>query len=65
MKTIISKAPIAVKYAKACINKGMEVSLEYGLVYERNMIGLCLATEDGIEGINAFIEKRKPDFKNK
>lgn len=63
MKTIISKAPIAVKHTKACINKGMEVSLEYGLVYERNMIGLCLATEDGMEGINAFVEKRKPNFK--
>ena len=65
MKLIISRAPIAVKYTKACINKGMEVSLEYGLQYERDLIGLCLASDDSKEGITAFIEKREPVFKNK
>lgn len=65
MKTIVSKAPIAVKYTKACINKGLEVSLAYGLEYEKNMVGLCLATDDGREGIDAFINKRAANFKNK
>lgn len=64
LKTIVSKAPIAVKYTKTCINKGLEVSLEYGLVYEKNMMGLCLATDDSREGITAFLEKRSPEFRN-
>lgn len=65
MRSIISNAPIAVKYTKACINKGLEVSIDYGLVYEKNMVGLCLASDDSREGITAFMEKRQPDFKNK
>jgi Enoyl-CoA hydratase/carnithine racemase len=65
MKTIVSKAPIAVKHTKTCINKGLQVSLAYGLEYEKNAVGLCLATDDSREGINAFIEKRTANFKNK
>lgn len=65
MKTIISKGPLAVKYTKVCVNKGLEVSLAYGLEYEKNMIGIILSTDDAMEGINAFMEKRTPNYQNK
>lgn len=55
MITIIFNAPMAIKYTKACINKGLEVSLEYGLVYEKDFVSLCTASDDCKEGINIFV----------
>ena len=64
-KTILSKGPLAVKYAMEAINRGLEVTLEEGLKIEADLFGICCATEDKTEGTKAFLEKRKPNFKGK
>ncbi|WP_026894427.1 short-chain-enoyl-CoA hydratase [Clostridiisalibacter paucivorans] len=64
-KKIAAKGPIAVKYAKTAINRGIETDIETGMAIEKDIFGLCFATEDQKEGMTAFVEKRKPDFKNK
>ncbi|WP_324824216.1 enoyl-CoA hydratase-related protein [Sinanaerobacter sp. ZZT-01] len=63
MKMIIENAPIAIKYAKLVINKGTDLDLMNALELEKDAAGLAFATEDKQEGMNAFIEKRKPVFK--
>jgi enoyl-CoA hydratase/3-hydroxyacyl-CoA dehydrogenase len=62
---IAANGPVAVKLAKAAINRGTEVDLVTGLAYEVETISLCFSTEDKKEGMGAFIEKRKPQFKGK
>jgi enoyl-CoA hydratase len=64
-KEIANKPPIALKIAKALIDKGMEGSLETGLALEREGFGIVASTEDLQEGVNAFFEKRKPVFKGR
>lgn len=60
---IKSNSGIAVKYAKESINRGVETDIETGIAYETNIFSLCFASDDRREGITAFMEKRKPDFK--
>lgn len=55
------KGPIAVKMAKALINENQ--GIEKGLEKEINFFAQCFATQDRLDGINAFLEKRKPRFK--
>ncbi|MEW6070957.1 MAG: enoyl-CoA hydratase-related protein, partial [Candidatus Thermoplasmatota archaeon] len=62
-KKIATKAPIAIKLAKSAVNKGLEVDLEHALAYEVESACLTFSTKDSIEGMKAFIEKRKPEFK--
>ncbi len=61
-KKLGSKAPIALKTAKKCINYGGSVDLASGLLFEQKSWALLFATEDQKEGFNAFLEKRKPGF---
>lgn len=49
-------------YAKESINKGTEIDLESAITLEKNLFGLCFATEDQKEGMTAFIEKRPVVF---
>lgn len=56
-------APIAVEMAKDALLKAFDTDLTSGLLYERKAFTLLAATEDRNEGINAFLEKRKPLFK--
>ncbi len=58
-------APIAVQFTKEAVLRGEDSSLEAGLSLERKMLWLLLGTEDKREGMGAFLEKRKPDFKGK
>lgn len=60
---ISSKSPVAIRLAKAAINRGMQTNLETGLAYEKELYGLSQTTEDKAEGIAAFLGKRKPTFK--
>jgi enoyl-CoA hydratase len=62
---ITKKSPILIKLAKKTINKAMYTDLASALNYEKAMFSLCFSTEDNTEGINAFLEKRKPEFKGK
>jgi enoyl-CoA hydratase len=57
-----AKSSAALKLAKQAINKGMQTSLQDGLDYEYEMYALALSLEDKEEGVNAFLEKRKPKF---
>lgn len=63
-KKVMSKSPCGVRLAKASINNGLDIDLEAGLKYEANSFGLCFATKDQKEGMSAFLEKRKANFKN-
>lgn len=65
MKAILKNASMAVGYAKVAINRGLEMDKENGLELEKDVAALAFATEDKDEGMNAFIEKRKANFKNK
>ncbi|MAZ09706.1 MULTISPECIES: enoyl-CoA hydratase [unclassified Limnobacter] len=55
----------SVMMAKESINRAFEGSLSEGMLFERRMFHSLFATEDQKEGMSAFVEKRKPDFKNK
>ena len=61
-KKIATKSPAALKLAKQAINYGMQTSLETGLKYEYELYSLSLGLEDKAEGVNAFLEKRAPNF---
>lgn len=62
---IAEKSPIAVKLAKESVNKAFETSLQEGLHFERKNFYMTFASDDQKEGMKAFVEKRKPDFKGK
>lgn len=62
---IIKNGQLAVKYAKAAINDGVDLDIDSGIAIEKTYFGLCFATEDQKEGMNAFLNKKKADFKNK
>lgn len=62
---IASKSQIAVRYSKTAINRGIETDLDTGMAIEKDLFGLCFATEDQKEGMGAFIDKRTPDYKLK
>ena len=64
-ETIASKSPVIMALVKKTINRGMYTDLAAGLDYEKSNFCLCFATVDHIEGITAFLEKRRPDFKGK
>ena len=62
---IIRNGPIAVKYAKAAIDRGLDGDLDTGIRIENELFAMCFATEDQKEGMRAFLEKRDASFKNK
>jgi len=59
---IASNSPLAIRYAKAAINRGSETELSEALDMELNMGLDCFDSEDRIEGMSAFLEKREADF---
>ncbi len=61
--SISKNAPLAIRLAKGAVNRGTEVDLITGLAIEAEAEALAFSTQDAKEGMNAFIEKRKPDFK--
>jgi len=62
-RTIASKGPIAVRYIKEAVNKGLDLTLEQGLHLEADLYFILHTTADRTEGIKAFLQKRPPRFK--
>jgi enoyl-CoA hydratase/carnithine racemase len=62
---IASRPPLAARLAKQAVLAAEEAPLSAGLETERRLYELAMATEDRVEGMRAFLEKRKPEFKGK
>lgn len=62
---VATQSPLAVKMAKEAVLKAFETSLDEGLQFERKNFYLLFASDDQKEGMQAFIEKRNPEFKGK
>jgi enoyl-CoA hydratase len=62
---IAAKSPIAVRLAKEAVDKAFEAPLAVGIEFERRAFYLARASEDATEGLNAFVEKRPPEFRGK
>ena len=61
---ILSKAPIAIKYAKECINAEQDLPADDAIAFENNIFGKCFDTTDQKDGMKAFLNKEKPVFHN-
>lgn len=62
---ILKNGPLAVKYAKAAIARGLEVDLDSAIALENELFAMCFATADQKEGMQAFLEKREAAFTGK
>jgi enoyl-CoA hydratase len=62
-KLLATRAQGVLRSLKQVINRGMDVDLKSGCALEVETFGLCFASQDAKEGVSAFLEKRKPDFK--
>lgn len=62
---VAANAPVAVRLAKEAINVGGQVDIDSAIKIEENLFGLSFATEDQKDGMNAFLNKEKAEFKNK
>lgn len=60
---IAGLAPVAAKYILEAVNRGAEASLSESIDYESHLFALCFATQDMKEGVSAFLQKRKAEFK--
>jgi enoyl-CoA hydratase/carnithine racemase len=64
-QVVARRPPIAAKLAKQAVLAADEMTLHAGLAHERRLYELTMATEDRVEGMQAFIEKRRPQFKGR
>jgi enoyl-CoA hydratase/carnithine racemase len=62
---IAEKAPIALQLTKEAVKFAAKSNLDEGLRREVDLFALCFSTEDKEEGVRAFLEKRKPNFKGR
>jgi enoyl-CoA hydratase len=62
---IASKSPVSVRLAKEAVDQAFEAPLSAGVQFERRSFYLARASDDATEGLSAFVEKRKPDFKGR
>ena len=63
--SIAAMSPVAARLAKESVNRSFETHLDEGLHFERKNFYLTFASEDQKEGMAAFVEKRKPEFKGR
>jgi enoyl-CoA hydratase/carnithine racemase len=61
-EVVARRPPLAVKLAKQAVLAADEMALSAGLAHERRLYELAMATEDRVEGMQAFLEKRRPEF---
>ncbi len=64
-RMIAANAPLAVAKSKASISEGYDMSADEAIAYENRLFAECFSTEDQKEGMAAFLEKRKAEFKNR
>jgi enoyl-CoA hydratase/carnithine racemase len=64
-QVVAHRPPIAVRLGKQAVLAAEETALTAGLDHERRLYELAMATEDRVEGMSAFLEKRRPDFKGR
>jgi enoyl-CoA hydratase len=62
-RDIAAKSPVAVRLAKEAVDQAFEAPLGAGLEFERRSFYLARASDDATEGLNAFVEKRRPEFR--
>jgi enoyl-CoA hydratase/carnithine racemase len=62
---VAARPPLAVRLGKQAVLAADETPLSAGLDHERRLYELAMATEDRVEGMNAFLEKRKPEFRGR
>jgi enoyl-CoA hydratase/carnithine racemase len=65
LKQITANAPQGVKFSIEAVNKGLDTSVDEGLLIEASLFALCAATEDKKEGTTAFLGKRAPQFQGR
>jgi enoyl-CoA hydratase len=65
LRTIMSRGPVAVRYAMEAATKGVNLPLADGLDLEATLFGVLASSEDKQEGLSAFLERRKPEFKGR
>ena len=65
-RSFAANAPIAVRYSKACIDRGLQMDIDGGIALENEFFAMCFATQDQKEGMGAYLEKRtEKNFQNK
>lgn len=65
VRAIATKSPVALRMAKAAVRAAAEMPLSAGLAYETELFVTCFGSEDKREGIEAFLQKRKPEFRGR
>lgn len=64
-RKILAKGPVAVSAAKAAMNRGLDLDLQNACALEANAFAVGFSTEDRAEGMDAFLEKRKPAYRGR
>jgi enoyl-CoA hydratase/carnithine racemase len=64
-EVVAERPPLAVRLGKQAVLAADETPLAAGLEHERRLYELAMATEDRVEGMSAFIEKRRPEFRGR
>jgi enoyl-CoA hydratase len=62
---IAARAPVAQRLARESVDRAFETGLDSGLDFERKALYLAFASEDAREGLSAFVEKRRPEWKSR
>ena len=65
MRAVLKNGPLAIRLALEAVERGLDMTLEEGLLLEANHFGLLASTHDMKEGLSAFLEKRPPRFEGR